>query len=79
MSQAYRYQCISPERRSNGWSRSAPAPGCAAMATLVSHVGVCCIGINLDTAAVTKPALLMQCLQESLDEIVALGVTTEGA
>ena len=56
-----------------------PAPGCAAMATLVSHVGVCCIGINLDTAAVKKPALLMQCLQESLDEIVALGVTTEGA
>ena len=49
------------------------------MATLVSHVGVCCIGINLDTAAITKPALLMQCLQESLDEIVALGVTTEGA
>ncbi|NMM83921.1 acyltransferase [Rhodococcus sp. SRB_17] len=56
-----------------------PAPGCAVMATLVSHVGVCCIGINLDTAAVTKPALFMDCVQESLDEIVALGTVTEGA
>ncbi|MCJ0906985.1 wax ester/triacylglycerol synthase domain-containing protein [Rhodococcus sp. ARC_M6] len=55
-----------------------PAPGCAVMATLVSHVGVCCIGINLDTAAVTKPALFMECVQESLDEIVALGTVTEG-
>lgn len=50
-----------------------PAPGCAVMATLVSHVGVCCIGVNLDTAAVTRPALFMSCLQESLDEIVELG------
>jgi len=50
-----------------------PAPGCAVMATLVSHVGTCCIGVNLDTAAVTEPARFMQCLQESLDEIVELG------
>lgn len=55
-----------------------PAPGCAAMATLVSHVGVCCIGVNLDTAAITKPALFMRCLQDSLDEMVALGAATEG-
>ncbi|MEV0945474.1 wax ester/triacylglycerol synthase domain-containing protein [Rhodococcus sp. NPDC049939] len=50
-----------------------PAPGCAVMATLVSHVGTCCIGVNLDTAAVTEPARFMSYLQESLDEIVALG------
>lgn len=50
-----------------------PVPGCAAMATLVSHAGVCCIGVNLDTAAVTEPALFMRCLQESLDEVVELG------
>ncbi|MFC4605806.1 wax ester/triacylglycerol synthase domain-containing protein [Rhodococcus kronopolitis] len=55
-----------------------PAPGCAVMATLVSHVGVCCIGVNIDTAAVTQPARLMRCLQESLDEMVALGAATEG-
>lgn len=50
-----------------------PVPGCAVMATLVSHVGVCCIGVDLDTAAVTEPALFMDCLRESLDEIVELG------
>ncbi|MFZ2175129.1 MAG: wax ester/triacylglycerol synthase domain-containing protein [Rhodococcus sp. (in: high G+C Gram-positive bacteria)] len=50
-----------------------PAPGCAVMATLVSHLGVCCIGVNLDTAAVTEPTRFMSCLQESLDEIVELG------
>ncbi|MGW6375037.1 wax ester/triacylglycerol synthase domain-containing protein [Rhodococcus sp. NPDC055112] len=55
-----------------------PAPGCAVMATLVSHVGTCCIGVNLDTAAVTAPKLFMRCLQESLDEVVALAGPTEG-
>ena len=54
-----------------------PAPGCAVMATMVSHVGICCIGVNLDTAAVTDPALFMRCLQEGLDEVVALGTTEE--
>ena len=32
-----------------------PLPGCAAMITLISHDGTCCIGINTDTAAVTDP------------------------
>lgn len=54
-----------------------PAPGCAVMATMVSHVGICCIGVNIDTAAVTEPALFMRCLQEGLDEVVALGSTEE--
>ncbi|MGO4203957.1 wax ester/triacylglycerol synthase domain-containing protein [Rhodococcus sp. TAF43] len=56
-----------------------PAPGCAVMATMVSHVGTCCIGVNLDTAAVTEPALFMQCLQEGLDEVVALAGAAKGA
>ncbi|WP_305094546.1 wax ester/triacylglycerol synthase domain-containing protein [Prescottella sp. R16] len=51
----------------------APAPGCAVMATMVSHVGTCCIGVNLDTAAVTEPALFVRCLQAGLDEVLALG------
>lgn len=55
-----------------------PAPGCAVMATLVSHAGTCCIGVNLDTAAVTEPALFMQCLRESFDEIVGLGEVHAG-
>jgi diacylglycerol O-acyltransferase len=49
-----------------------PLPGCAVMATLVSHDGTCCIGINCDPAAVTDPELFFECLQEGLDEVLAL-------
>ena len=49
-----------------------PLPGCAVMATLVSHDGTCCIGINCDPAAVTDPELFFDCLQEGLDEVLAL-------
>jgi diacylglycerol O-acyltransferase / wax synthase len=52
-----------------------PLPGCAVMATLVSHDGTCCIGINCDPAAVTEPSLFFDCLQEGLDEVLALGKT----
>ena len=51
----------------------ARCPGCAVMATLVSHDGTCCIGINCDAAAVTDPELFFECLQEGLDEVLALG------
>ena len=50
-----------------------PLPGCAAMITLLSHEDDCCIGINVDAAAVTDPAGLMADLQAGLDEVVALG------
>jgi hypothetical protein len=33
-----------------------PLPGCAAMITLISHDGGCCIGINTDASAITDPA-----------------------
>jgi hypothetical protein len=49
-----------------------PLPGCAAMITLISHDGTCCIGINVDPAAVARPQVLVECLQEGLDEVVAL-------
>jgi hypothetical protein len=50
-----------------------PLPGCAAMITLLSHEDMCCIGINVDAAAVTDPAGLVEDLQAGLDEVVALG------
>ena len=50
----------------------APAPGCGVMATLVSHTGVCCIGVTMDTAAVTEPDRFMACLGEGLAEVLAL-------
>ena len=50
-----------------------PLPGCGAMITLLSHEDQCCIGINVDAAAVTDPAGLVADLQAGLDEVVALG------
>jgi diacylglycerol O-acyltransferase len=47
-----------------------PTPGCAVMATLVSHNGTCCIGITVDHDAVPDPDLLMSCMQEALTELV---------
>ncbi len=49
-----------------------PLPGCAAMITLLSHETQCCIGMNLDAAAVRDPAGLVADLQAGLDEVVAL-------
>lgn len=49
-----------------------PVPGCAVMATLLSYAGTCCIGINSDAAAVTDPDLFTSCVQEGLDEVLAL-------
>jgi HAD superfamily hydrolase (TIGR01490 family) len=49
-----------------------PLPGCAAMITLISHDGECCIGINTDTSAVTDPGRLADDLRAGLDEVVAL-------
>ena len=49
-----------------------PLPGCAVMATLLSHAGTCCIGINCDPAAVTEPDLFFKCLSEGLSEVLAL-------
>ena len=49
-----------------------PLPGCAAMITLISHNGDCCIGINTDTLAVTDPGMLADDLRAGLDEVVEL-------
>ena len=39
----------------------------------MSYAGTCHIGVNIDTGAVPDPDVLLACLQESLDEITALG------
>jgi diacylglycerol O-acyltransferase / wax synthase len=49
-----------------------PVPGCAVMATLLSYAGTCCIGISSDSAAVSEPELFVACMQEGLDEVLAL-------
>ena len=49
-----------------------PLPGCAAMITLISHNGTCCIGMNLDATAVRDTALLRRCMEEGVQEVLAL-------
>jgi WS/DGAT/MGAT family acyltransferase len=51
----------------------APLPGCPAMIALVSHGATCCVGFNLDSAAVSDPDQLMDFMRESFDEVLGLG------
>jgi diacylglycerol O-acyltransferase len=50
-----------------------PLPGTSMTAALCSHAGTCCIGVNVDGGVFEDTDLLWECLQESLDEILALG------
>lgn len=56
-----------------GFFAFGPTIGASLNVTLVSYDGTCDIGINIDTAAVPDPELLLDCLQESFAEITALG------
>jgi hypothetical protein len=42
------------------------------MITLISHDGTCCIGINVDPAAVARPEVLVEGLRAGLAEVTAL-------
>jgi WS/DGAT/MGAT family acyltransferase len=53
------------------WYPFAPAPGIAAMIVLMSHDGTCCIGINLDPAAVTEPEIFRDALVAGFDSILS--------
>ena len=49
-----------------------PLPGCACMVTLVTHGSTCCIGVNVDPAAVTNIELFASCLRAGFEEVLAL-------
>jgi diacylglycerol O-acyltransferase / wax synthase len=51
----------------------APRPGCAAMITMLTHGDVCCVGANLDPAAITDRELFGRCLVDGFAEVLALG------
>ncbi len=57
------------------WYAFGPTTGSALNVTLLSYVGTCYLGVNVDTGAVRDPDMLMDCLREGFDEI--LGVATE--
>jgi diacylglycerol O-acyltransferase len=50
-----------------------PTIGAALNVTLLSYNGTCCIGVTIDTAAVTDPRRLVDCLEEGFDEVLAFG------
>jgi diacylglycerol O-acyltransferase len=50
-----------------------PTIGASVNTTLMSYDGTCDIGINIDTAVVPDPGILLGCLRQSLAEITALG------
>jgi diacylglycerol O-acyltransferase / wax synthase len=56
-----------------GLAAFGPTIGASLNTTLLSYAGTCHIGINIDTAAVPDPDVLLACLRESLAEITALG------
>jgi diacylglycerol O-acyltransferase len=49
-----------------------PLPNAAMLATLISYVGTCCVGINCDGDVFTDTDLLWQCMRAGFDEVLAL-------
>jgi diacylglycerol O-acyltransferase / wax synthase len=50
-----------------------PLPGASMCAAMCSHVGTCCIGINVDGAAFPNIDSLWAAMQQGLDQVLALG------
>ncbi len=50
-----------------------PLPGVALMAAMVSHVGTCCIGLNMDGSVIKDPPVLVECVEEGVAEVLELG------
>jgi hypothetical protein len=54
------------------------AGGAALNIVLVSPTDRCCIGINVDSAAVTDPDEITACLDDACDEIFEVGRAAPG-
>ena len=52
-----------------------PRPGVAAMVTMLSYDGTCCIGFNFDPDAVTDTEVFETCMREGFDEVLELRKT----
>ena len=50
-----------------------PTIGAALNVTLMSYRDKCFVGVNIDTGAVPDPAVLMDCLRNGFDEVLAVG------
>lgn len=50
-----------------------PLPGCAVMATMITHNETACLGLNFDAAAITESELFADCIVDGFNEVLALG------
>jgi diacylglycerol O-acyltransferase / wax synthase len=50
-----------------------PRPGVAAMIAMITYNGVCCLGLNVDPDAFPDPDVLLRCLRDGFDEVLAVG------
>ena len=48
-----------------------PPAGVAVNVSLISHCDTCCIGVVTDTTAVPDAGVLLTCLREGFDELLA--------
>ena len=49
-----------------------PTIGAALNVTLMSYRGTCDVGVNIDTGAVPDPDVMMECLRQGFDEVLAV-------
>jgi hypothetical protein len=56
-----------------------PTIGTAVNVTLMSYLGTCGVGVNMDSAAVPDPDVFVDCLRAGFDEVLALGGAYEPA
>ena len=59
--------------RMTGYYPFGPTIGSAVNATLMSYAGTCNIGINIDLDAIDDPELLLSCLRDGVEEVLAIG------
>ena len=57
----------------------APTAGAAVNVSLISHCDTCCIGVVIDTTAVPDAAVLVDCLRQGFDEMLAATDRTTAA
>lgn len=50
-----------------------PRPGVAAMVTMMTHNGRCCVGLNVDAQAFPRLGVLKDCLEAGFHEVLDLG------
>ena len=56
----------------SGYFVFGPATGSALNVTLLTYCGACCVGFNIDAAAVPDQDVLMECFRQGFEEVLAL-------